>query len=178
MNEPEQRLAIGGHFNHAFMWATLKAQGETSSPEPTGAVSSLHQDDMTAFGRNHQDLHDGGKPDRKSAPDRGGEVAAWVDLAVHQRQREDPANRDDQQRRQPTDVRYLDCAVPSDPRHRPLGARVLRPAQRRQGGLHQSLLRECQLGQGLLPFREARFNRLSEPAKSIRNYLIAKLMVS
>jgi superoxide dismutase len=43
MEEPEQRLAIGGHFNHVFMWATLKSQGETSSPEPTGAVSLTYQ---------------------------------------------------------------------------------------------------------------------------------------
>ena len=41
MNDVEQRLAIGGHFNHVFMWSILKTSGEHCSKEPTGAVSIL-----------------------------------------------------------------------------------------------------------------------------------------
>lgn len=49
MNEAEQRLAIGGHFNHVFMWSLLKTADETCSHEPTGALREAIEKTYTDF---------------------------------------------------------------------------------------------------------------------------------
>lgn len=41
-NEPPERLALGGVFNHLFMFSMLRKPEDVSSKEPSGQVSPFY----------------------------------------------------------------------------------------------------------------------------------------